>query len=250
MQGDWANPVRTTLNDSGVLKPYNQGPGWGGDPSILKLGNQYVMYFSGLKNEDPYWNRIYRAVSSDGLNWTLNPTVPVVDAASGGAAGYGSGSPSVILRDGTYYMYYYSQYEQPDRGGTYLRTSADGINFGPWTALNADFGGADVKFIDSLNKWVLADYRDPNQDFPGEEPGIRYAVSSDGINFAYDNGNSYKLAQDNTSVINHNPGIIGTPTGHAAQDMYVTYGINELPFSNVPYEYQTRQLGYSSLHIQ
>lgn len=249
MQGDWSNPVRTTLEHFGILKPYNQAPGWGGDPSVLKIGSQYVMYFSGIKNEDPYWNRIYRAVSDDGVNWTLSPKTPVVDAATGGAAGYGSGSPSVIYKDGTYYMYYYSQFEQPDRGGTYLRTSTDGIHFSSWTALNADFGGADVKYADSLGKWILIDYRDKNQDFQGEEAGIRYAVSSDGINFTYNHDNSFKLAQDDSAVINHNPGFIGTPTGHANQELYVTYGINQLPLNAVPYEYQTRQLGYSSLRI-
>lgn len=250
LKGDWPNPTRTTLNHYNILKPYNQVPGWGGDPSVIKVGDQFIMYFSGLKNTDPYWNRIYRAVSNDGVNWTLNPTTPVVDASSGGIAGYGSGCPSVVYKDGIYYLYYYSQFEQPDRGWTYRRTSTDGINFGAWTALNCDFGGADVKYVSSINKWVLVTYRDPGQDFPGQSGGVRCAVSSNGTFFAYDASDNAKIAQDDTSVLNHNPGFIGTPEGHGFTDMYITYGINEFPLTEHPVEYNTRQLGYSSLRIK
>lgn len=95
-QKEWSAPKRLLINDpKKILVPYNQPPGYGGDPSVIKV--------SGI-----YYNKIYLATSTDGVNFTLFNNA-IVDCPDGGKVGYGSGSPSVVYKDGTFYLYYYSQ---------------------------------------------------------------------------------------------------------------------------------------------
>ena len=49
------------------------------DPSVIKVGNQYVMYATSDNNFD-FNIGVYRLVSSDGLNWTPSPATPVLQA--------------------------------------------------------------------------------------------------------------------------------------------------------------------------
>lgn len=104
------------------------------DPSVIKVGNQYVMYASSDNNFDLNI-AIYRMVSNDGLNWTLNPTNPVFQADPNTAAWdhRATETPAVVYFNGVYHMFYTGYPVDYTDAYSYKighATSADGIN---WT---------------------------------------------------------------------------------------------------------------------
>ena len=78
------------------------------DPVVLKENGQYIMYCSGVEgglNHPDDTISIYRWISNDGYDWTLNPTSPVLEADSGTYYGGGVETPSVVFYKGEYHMY-------------------------------------------------------------------------------------------------------------------------------------------------
>lgn len=76
------------------------------DPCVLKQNGQYVMYITaavGLSGTTPV--KVYRQVSTDGYNWTLSPTTPVLEPVSSTYYAGGTETPSVIYKDSTFHMY-------------------------------------------------------------------------------------------------------------------------------------------------
>lgn len=76
------------------------------DPCVLKQNGQYVMYITaaiGLSGNTPV--KVYRQVSSDGYNWNLSPTTPVLEPLASTYYAGGAETPSVIYKDSTYHMY-------------------------------------------------------------------------------------------------------------------------------------------------
>ncbi len=255
-EGEDLRATRILLETNGVLWP-SKGPkyGYGGDPSVIRLQGEagqtgYVMYFSGLPMKDPSWNEIYRAVSPDGVSWTLEPKWPVVAAPTSGVAGYGTGSPSVIFRDGVFHLYYYSQSEQWGgklSPGSYRRTSSNGIDFSITTLQKVNIDTAiDVTWVDALQRWVGTYYWHAGGSSCLASDGVGIAISQDGINFAYDPGQ--QIAQDAPMCLCHNPGFVRGRLGNGYRDMYVTFGASENPLGLT--EYFTRQLEYSSMRIE
>jgi len=216
-----------------------------GDPSVVRLrssrtphASEYVMYVSAVA-DGTNWNQIYRLTSKNGINWTIDPQSPVVKAKNGGVAGYGSGSPSVLILDGRWWMYYYSQSE-PEGPGVYLRKSTDGVAWGDAFKTSDNVSSAvDVKYIDALKEFVAV------SDVEAKGGGVYTLVSQDGVRWS--GGAPPYLSEDANAYLCHNPGFIGTDRGHGFPDMYVTYGASQEPFG--PTEYYTRELEYSSWHI-
>ena len=109
-----------------------------GDPHVLKVGEQFIMYASSLPNDrasDTIEHiAVYRLTSDNGINWTLNPTTPVFDRT--GAAAWdadGTETPSVVYYKNEYHMFYTSYPSDYSASGTYRvghAKSADGIS---WT---------------------------------------------------------------------------------------------------------------------
>ena len=248
-----APPRRLLLHDSrGALWPYNRSPGYGGDPSVIRLDNgTHWMYFSGLgidtrnatgrNTSRPLWNQIYRAAShDDGATWTLSPPWPVVAAASGGAAGYGSGSPSVVCVNGTFFLWYYSQTEVPTRGGTYRRASPDGLHFpGPARSMDDDYGGIDIKYLGHGRGFAFTGYTTPG--------GVYVAFSLDGLAGPGAGAVSH-IAQDPRGYLSHNPGwASGDARGWLTNTSAValTFGVSLAPFGKA--EYRTRQLAWTEV---
>ena len=216
-----------------------------GDPSVIRIMTSwnppactYYMWVSAVA-VGTNWNQIYRLVSSDGINWTINPTTPAVAAANGGVAGYGSGSPSVVIAKGYYWLWYYSQYESAGPG-VYLQKCTDGVSWGPPTKLSSNVNSAiDAKYIDSLNEFVAV------SDVEVHGGGVYTITSKDGIN--WNGAPPPYISQDTNAYLCHNPGLIGTDQGHGWPEMYMTYGASQEKID--PTEYYTRELEYSSLHI-
>ena len=104
------------------------------DPSVIKVGSQYWMYASSDNGFDMNV-AIYRLVSSDGLNWTLNPSTPVFGADPNVAAWdhRATETPSVVYFNGKYHLFYTGYPVTYTDSYSYKighATSTDGIN---WT---------------------------------------------------------------------------------------------------------------------
>jgi predicted GH43/DUF377 family glycosyl hydrolase len=97
-----ANPANPILTSNSLL----QGADWN-DPSVLKVGNSFVMYATSDQNFDGNI-KIYRLLSTDGSHWALNPTKAVFQAnAKAGAWDHRAvETPSVIFFNGKYHMFY------------------------------------------------------------------------------------------------------------------------------------------------
>ncbi len=120
-----------------------RGSTWG-DPHVLKVGSEFIMYASSLPNDrtsDTVEHiSIYRLTSSNGINWTLNPSTPVFDRT--GAAAWdadGTETPSVVFYKNEYHMFYTSYPSDYSAAGTYRvghAKSTDGISWSRVTTAN------------------------------------------------------------------------------------------------------------------
>jgi len=120
----FANPLMKTGD-------YLSGSNWN-DPHVLHDGTQFVMYASASQNFDGNV-KIYRLVSSNGINWTLSPLTPVLEKSTAGWDSSSVETPAVVYYGGQYHMFY-TGYSGTPAETQYYRighaTSADGI---AWT---------------------------------------------------------------------------------------------------------------------
>ena len=247
----WSTPRRLILNDpTGKLTAANKAPGYGGDPSVVKVNGTYYMFFSGLENTPSPPNKIYLATSKNGVDFTVYGAV--VDVQKMGL-GYGAGSPSVVYKDGTWYLYYYTQSPSvayPDEPtGFVLKTGSTPYEFGKAVATQNTYGAADVKWMPSLGLWVCADYTEGAGQGGYEFDSVRIGFSKDGLNFSFTNEPLSRPIQDYTAKTCHNPGFIGNELGYGYETMFLTYGVNDFSLRSVDAGLQMdcRMLGYSRI---
>ncbi len=100
------------------------------DPSVLKVGDTYLMYMTSSTKE-PFSPPIltFRAVSNDGIHWRLDPAKPLMDAS--GTPFVSIETPSVVFFRGEYHMYFSGIH--PSGHAPVMEighaTSPDGINW-------------------------------------------------------------------------------------------------------------------------
>lgn len=185
------------------------------DPSVMKEGQQYSMWLSlGTFDNKGRIVSIYKLISTDGLNWSVdNNGEPVFRPGKkerGDFDLYGVETPVVIKVGSTYHMYY-TAYKNPDpkKGGegSHLytmghATSRDGINWerkGELTSLTFPVGKKQgnpwgwlaraepaVVFHDGTFYLYFADVKcrqDNCKGNPVAVRGISLATSKDGHNF-------------------------------------------------------------------
>jgi predicted GH43/DUF377 family glycosyl hydrolase len=104
------------------------------DPCVLKENGQYIMYLTsavGIVLSSTNTVKVYRKVSSDGINWTLSPTTPVMEPALGTYYAGGTETPSVVKKDSIYHMYLtcYPPGNNPAEFVIAHATSNDGITW-------------------------------------------------------------------------------------------------------------------------
>lgn len=101
------------------------------DPSVIKEGSEYVMYLTSSVDE-PFRPPVlpFRAVSSDGVNWRLDPERPLLQAD--GTPYVSIETPSVVQHEGVYHMYFSGVHPEGNVPMMEIghATSPDGIN---WT---------------------------------------------------------------------------------------------------------------------
>ncbi|MBB5959118.1 hypothetical protein FHS29_005738 [Saccharothrix tamanrassetensis] len=102
-----------TAPDGSPGQPVLSGSGTGFDgkhvcdPSVLKVGGTYYLYYTGAAGEHAHGNAIGVATSPDGVDWTRDaggrPIVsPSYDTTRENT--YGAGQPSVLFVDGWFYL--------------------------------------------------------------------------------------------------------------------------------------------------
>lgn len=77
------------------------------DPSVLKVGGTYYLYYTGAAGNHAHGNAIGLATSPDGRVWTrANGGLPLVTASRDVKRDntYGTGQPSVVYLDGLFYL--------------------------------------------------------------------------------------------------------------------------------------------------
>lgn len=120
------------------------------DPSLLKQGEQYIMYASSPLESDQNKIGIYRLVSNDGVTFNRSPSTPVLSNLNQDWASKGVETPSVVLFKGLYHMFF-TGYKTNTHSDFRIghATSSDGISWnitnnfilGP-TGTITDFNGA------------------------------------------------------------------------------------------------------------
>jgi len=125
---DWDIYLATSDNLEGGWTKYQPAPvlskgaggAWDGVwvnyPYVVKVGDTYYMFYEG---SNPTKTQIGYATSPDGINWTkqtvLGPILPV--GAGGSWDDEHCGTPSLIEKDGIWYLYYHGAGGAGDRIG-------------------------------------------------------------------------------------------------------------------------------------
>ncbi|MBI2029095.1 hypothetical protein HYT02_01630 [Candidatus Gottesmanbacteria bacterium] len=110
----WTNPIEININQTW------QSSGTFVQPSVIKLGDNYLMWYSAQQNG--VW-KIGYATSENGTDWT-NYANPVLESTKPWE-GTNLGSGKVIFRDNVYEIYYHAG-DPPSIG---YATSGDGIEW-------------------------------------------------------------------------------------------------------------------------
>ncbi|MET0362484.1 MAG: hypothetical protein ABW048_12130 [Sphingobium sp.] len=116
------------------------------DPSVLRTAGGYVLYMTTSVGE-PFKPPVlpFRAISHDGLRWTLSPAAPLLSPAGGPYASIET--PSVVRFHGRYWMAFTGVYAEADPSpmAIGLATSPDGIHWriARWTLLKASGSATD-----------------------------------------------------------------------------------------------------------
>lgn len=105
-----AHSVNGPFNGAGAVFSGNPG-GFDGmhtcDPSVLKVGDTYYMYYTGAAGEHAHGNAIGLATSKDAVHWTrANGGAPIVGPAHDAHRDndYGAGQPAAVYLDGWFYL--------------------------------------------------------------------------------------------------------------------------------------------------
>lgn len=203
-----------------------------GKPTVIKVDGKYKMYFEAPATLDPIDgytetdNNVLMATSKNGIDWAYytadtdeaQPVIRMTDEQLNNGY-YGIGQPSVLYKDGMYYIYYTYAVGSGDK--MYMSTSKDGINFSEGVKV-FDRAGCGVKFNKKTNKFMLAYERTS-----GGVSHIYYMESTDGIKFTYESmveasNNSERLSKDIKQVrgyadfIGNEHGIVDGYTVYAA----------------------------------
>ena len=119
------------------------------DPTVLKVGNEYIMYASAMHGgiATPKPISIYRFTSADGYSWKLNPSTPVFKPVNGSYYEGGLETPNVVFFNGDYHMFNTVYLQNiPTLFKVSHATSPDGIN---WTIDNSP-----ILIPDSTVSWM------------------------------------------------------------------------------------------------
>lgn len=193
IQGGWQTPFPNPVLPAGSLYPRAL---WN-DPTLLKEGDQYVMWMT-TSIEEPFKPPIvpFRAVSDDhGKTWRLDPPTPV--ALPTGTDFVNIETPSVVKFHGQYHMYFSGIYPKPTPALMAIghAVSADGKSwtvsphpvlietktFSDWNGFMVGEPGAIVRGDDIFVYFSAIGARASGQ--PPQDQSIGLATTKDGEHF-------------------------------------------------------------------
>lgn len=194
------------------------------DPSVVKVGGYYYMYYSGNKTNVQTVTFVARSTNIEGPyakytergTWEINPTDPKIlimprTATAENSGWYGAGQQSVVNVNGTLYSWHTDttgNYPNNTNYPIYFQTTTDPLVWtqGVVTNINAMQSG-DVKY-DPVNQ-VFAMYTLENEHRVGSK--IMKQTSTDGITWS----NKITVCGENCGLnFIHNLGLLGDANGH------------------------------------
>ena len=130
--------IGLATSTDGINWVKHQGPVLMGDSNeqqlipntVLKVNNQYLMYYTFRNPNNYHFHNIGMAVSSDGINWVKNSNNPIITATQNWE-GSGIYYPSVIYENNLFKMVYMNT----TANAFGIATSSDGFN---WTKNNSN----------------------------------------------------------------------------------------------------------------
>lgn len=194
------------------------------DPNVIKIGGYWYLAYTGTRNSTGggYTNHVFVARSTqphtgyakwNGSGWGGTPQ-PLI-TYTGPPAEWGAGEPSMVVKDGTIYVYY--TYDEVGPARTKVATFP--ATHPNWPAYGTDRGYAiydrdyaedqtDVKYIPQVGRFIALAMADRFN--PGSY--VHVWQSYNGINFA-----PVALDEVHTNILAtaHNLGMSGNTSGHA-----------------------------------
>jgi len=221
---DFSNVSQSETQALGLIVSHDNGKTWNSrtninlvnlnkgavDPSIVQLDNGKLrLYFFGSETTDgdpalvPGSHKVYSAISSDGINFTVENDIRFQDDKLT--------DPEVIQYKNQWFMYY------SVGAATKLAISSDGLNFSARAITGGDIGGVPgaVIFDGSIRLF-------------GCRKGIATAVASNGINF---NKEQEDIFSGKIQGIVCDPSVVGMDNSEYAM-VYKTR--EEQPSSQLP----------------
>lgn len=149
------------------------------DPSVLRVGGTYYMYYTGAAGDHAHRNAIGVATSQDGMHWKRVTDGPIVTQAGDTIRDntYGAGQPAAVFLDGWFYLMFTDTTGQAagwNGAGQFVLRSRDplfsaGVEaLGPdgFTAVEStaaprtrsvvDAFSADLMWVDALDAFAIA----------------------------------------------------------------------------------------------
>lgn len=137
------------------------------DPSVIKVGDVYYLYYTGTTGKPGAGNAIGLATSKNGLRWRrVNDGRPIVRPERPKRDGYGAGRPAAVYLDGWFYLLFTDS------------TASDGRNRGQFLLRSRDPAfGKQVQALDERGFRPVGDTRTARSRSLTEDTGD--ALSAD-----------------------------------------------------------------------
>ncbi len=160
------------------------------DPSVVKLGGVYYMFYEAPNNAVNGQSQIFLATSSNGVSWSKTPNntnpQPVVALPAGTPTNaYGIGMPSVFYKDSQFHMFYMANLTGwPDqiRHAVTSNPASWGAATGHTVAVQ-EGAAVDVTWNTALAKYVML-YTISGTDTGGSTINLYTFTSSDGTTWS------------------------------------------------------------------
>lgn len=170
---NWSVPPGLT----NPIVPMPAAPGWNNDPDILVVNDTMHVYFNESNPDSNTY--VKHMTSADGIHWSLPQTVFSFP--------YHLMSPAFIYEDSTYYVWYVrSKGCYDNKSSLYMRTSADGINWGPEQSVNISQPDKVIWHINVIRdgtKYIMLLATYPVYTSDCAKTSLYYGESTDKINW-------------------------------------------------------------------
>ncbi|MBP1588032.1 MAG: hypothetical protein ILO53_06500 [Clostridia bacterium] len=217
----------TWTQDTGAVRPTSASEDWNWscDPGVIKIGEYYYATYTTILWHDGVDNNLFVARSKTpqgafvekwtGSGWDNGDAKPVV-TFDGPKAAWGCGEGSMVVVDGTLYLYC----TWTDTHGEFAKVFTADATSENWPATmqyrgymykkNPAEDSCDVKYIDAYNSFIAVATSSRFSD----SCFVHILTSYDGIFFREESVLSHKNKDAKIQTWIHNMGITGDPTGH------------------------------------